>query len=50
VMAAAEAAFRTWVEGGGRRDLAAMMAEAFDLLDAGLAALDESPPTTRGAR
>jgi AcrR family transcriptional regulator len=40
VMAAAEAAFRAWVDGGGRRDLAAMMTEAFNLLDAGLAALD----------
>jgi AcrR family transcriptional regulator len=51
VMAAAETAFRAWVEVGGRRELAAMMAEAFDLLDAGLAELDEPTPTrTRGRR
>jgi AcrR family transcriptional regulator len=50
MMAAAEAAFRAWIEVGGRRDLAAMMAEAFDLLDAGLATLDEPTAPTRGDR
>jgi TetR/AcrR family transcriptional regulator, regulator of mycofactocin system len=54
VMAAAETAFRAWLDLAGRRDLGAMMVEAFDLLDAGLLALDEptgltpaAPPASR---
>jgi MftR C-terminal domain len=50
MMAAAETAFRAWVETGGRRDLAAMMVEAFDLLDAGLATLEGSTRPARGGR
>jgi len=40
IMAAADVVFGRWVERGGRGDLEAAMAEAFGMLDAGLAGLD----------
>jgi AcrR family transcriptional regulator len=48
---AARAAFRAWVESGGRRELTAMMSDALQLVTTGLGRLDQSnvqgTPSTR---
>jgi hypothetical protein len=50
-MATAQTAFRAWLTEGGQIGLDRIMAEAFDLVEAGLADMDHRPaPRSRSVR